>query len=109
MAGAFMEGDTMSLGSREDFMFLRKPNLSGTLPKAEDVDVCFLVAVSPAAKELARKSGWDETADGNGQYLTRFPTTCAFLDWLGDKIEKGIDMTIAWPKETLPPFELDND
>jgi hypothetical protein len=102
----------MSLGSREDFIFLRKPNLSNRLPKAEDVDVCFLIAVSPAAKELGRKFGWDETADGAGQYVTRFPTTRSFLDWLGDMIEEGgsiAGMTIGWPKETLAPFDMDED
>jgi hypothetical protein len=102
----------MSLGLREDFIFLRKPDLAGnrdTIPKAEDVDVCFLVAVSPAAKELGREFGWDETADGNGQYLTRFSTTRDFLDWLGGMIEEGsalVGMTIGWPRETLAPFEV---
>jgi hypothetical protein len=100
----------MSLGVKEDFIFLRKPNLTAALPKAEDIDVCFLVAVSPQAKELARKFGWEETADGNGQYLTRFPSTRSFLDWLGDMIEEGsalAGMTIGWPSETLAPFEAD--
>jgi hypothetical protein len=93
---------------KTDFIFLRKPNLTNAIPKAEDVDVCFLVAVSPPAKELGRKFGWDETADGSGRYLTRFPTTRCFLDWLGDMIEEGgsfAGMTIGWPEETLAPHE----
>jgi hypothetical protein len=91
-----------------DFVFLRKPNLTAGLPKAEDVDVCFVVAVSPRAKELAHKFGWQETAEGNGQYHTRFETTRDFLEWLGDMVEEGgpfASMAIGWPDGTLPPHE----